>query len=400
MSWEKIRIGDVCEITSSKRIFYSDYMDKGVPFYRSKEIIEKSKGEEINTELYISQEKYNLIKQRFGVPKIGDILLTAVGTIGIPYLVSDDKNFYFKDGNLIWLRDFSGKIEPLYLKYWLETYHAKQILNNVTIGSSQKALTIQALKRVEIIIPEKNVQKKIVDILSAYDDLIENNKKQIKLLEEAAQRLYKEWFVDLHFPGYENTKIIEGIPEGWKKSSLEEICELQETIISVEELALNCPYIGLEHMPRKDFCLASFGQAQDSCGKKYFFEEDDIIFAKIRPYFHKVGFAITSGVVSLDSFVIKSQKGFWGLLLMTMFSEDFVNYSYRTCKEGAKMPRADWNQMKKYYVKIPDDQIRKEFEENIWSITRQIKVLAFQNKKLLEARDRLSPKLIQGEIDL
>ena len=85
---------------------------------------------------------------------------------------------------------------------------------------------------------------------------------------------------------------------------------------------------------------------------------------------------------------------------MTMFSEDFVNYSYRTCKEGAKMPRADCNQMKKYYVKIPDDQIRKEFEENIWSITRQIKVLAFQNKKLLEARDRLSPKLIQGEIDL
>lgn len=346
----------------------------------------------------VSEQVYRERTQR-GTPEDGDIIFAREAPAGNAALVTNGEKVCLGQRTVL-IRPNTELVNPQFLVYYLLGPEQQYKLLGNANGATVDHVNLPIIRNLPIQLPDRKIQDKIADILSTYDDLIENNKKQIKLLEEAAQRLYKEWFVDLHFPGYENTKIIDGVPEGWKKSSLEAICELQETIISVEELALNCPYIGLEHMPRKDFCLASFGQAQDSCGKKYFFEEDDIIFAKIRPYFHKVGFAITSGVVSLDSFVIKSQKGFWGLLLMTMFSEDFVNYSYRTCKEGAKMPRADWNQMKKYHVKIPDDQIRKEFEKNIWSITRRIKVLAFQNKNLLEARDRLLPKLIQGEIDL
>ena len=223
MSWEKAKIGDCCEITSSKRIFFSEYVECGVPFYRSKEIIESSNGQEISEPLFISQEKYDEIKRNFGVPQPGDMLLTSVGTIGVPYIVKEDDYFYFKDGNLTWFRKFNNKLTSQYLYYWVRSAEGQGVLNNTTIGSSQKALTIASLKGLEIPCPPVDVQGRIVEILYSYDALIENNQKQIKLLEEAAQRLYKEWFVDLRFPGHETTSITNGIPEGWQYSPLSEV---------------------------------------------------------------------------------------------------------------------------------------------------------------------------------
>ena len=223
---QQVKLGDYCEITSSKRIFYSDYVADGVPFFRSKEIIERQNGSDISEPLFISTEKYESIKSQFGIPLVGDMLLTSVGTIGIAYIVKPDDYFYFKDGNLTWFRNFSPLLSSKYLYYWITSQKGKGILYNSTIGSSQKALTISALKKLIISLPPIEVQRKIADVLSAYDDLIENNRKQIKLLEEAAQRLYKEWFIDLRFPGHETTKIINGIPEGWEKKKLENICPI------------------------------------------------------------------------------------------------------------------------------------------------------------------------------
>ena len=227
MSWETVKLGDCCEITSSKRIFYAEYAEHGVPFYRSKEIIEHSQGQSISEPLYITNQRYDEIKNKFGVPVAGDMLLTSVGTIGIPYIVNETDKFYFKDGNLTWFRNFTNKLYSQYLFYWIISKQGAGVLNNATIGSSQKALTISALKNIEIAVPPIVTQRRIADILSAYDDLIENNRKQIKLLEEAAQRLYKEWFVDLCFPGHEHTKIVDGVPEGWEKKLLADVVEVK-----------------------------------------------------------------------------------------------------------------------------------------------------------------------------
>ena len=232
MSWETIKLGDCCEITSSKRIFYSEYTDHGVPFYRSKEIIECSQGQSISEPLYITNQRYDEIKDKFGVPVAGDMLLTSVGTIGIPYIVKETDEFYFKDGNLTWFRNFTNKLCAQYLYYWVTSKEGTGVLNNTTIGSSQKALTISALKNIEITVPPIENQRRIADILFAYDDLIENNRKQIKLLEEAAQRLYKEWFVDLRFPGHEHAKIVDGVPEGWEKSAVAEVSSVLRRGIS------------------------------------------------------------------------------------------------------------------------------------------------------------------------
>lgn len=231
MRWEKVKLGDCCEITSSKRIFYSEYAAFGIPFYRSKEIIERSQGKSISEPLYITNQRYDEIKCKFGTPVAGDMLLTSVGTIGIPYIVKATDKFYFKDGNLTWFRRFTNKLYPQYLFYWITSKEGVGVLNNVTIGSSQKALTISALKNIEVTLPPIETQRRIADILSAYDDLIENNRKQIKLLEEAAQRLYKEWFVDLRFPGHEHTRIVDGVPEGWERRCISDIATINESNI-------------------------------------------------------------------------------------------------------------------------------------------------------------------------
>ena len=130
------------------------------------------------------------------------------------------------------------------------------------------------------------------------------------------------------------------------------------------------------------------------------YQEKDIIFGKIRPYFHKVGFALNSGVASTDSVIMRAHEDVWGLLLMTVSSVPFVDYVSKTCKEGSKMPRADWDQMKAYPVLIPNEETRKKFETNVALITDRIKALALQNRGLAEARDRLLPKLMSGEMEV
>ena len=146
---EYVRLGHYCTITSSKRIFAHQYVDSGIPFYRSKEIIEKTDDRAISEPLYISNDVFNLIREKFGVPHAGDILLTSVGTLGIPYIVKEE-TFYFKDGNLTWLKDFSADLLPKYLYYWLSSSFGKQSLIQLAIGSSQPALTIEILKKYKI----------------------------------------------------------------------------------------------------------------------------------------------------------------------------------------------------------------------------------------------------------
>lgn len=185
VGWEKVELGEEVEISSSKRIFFADYVDKGIPFYRSKEIILKSKNIALDDILFISKDRFENIKKKYGIPQRGDILITAVGTLGFPYLVTEsDGDFYFKDGNLIWLKN-STSISSEYLISIFKNPQFKMMLNNIAIGSSQKALTIKSVKKIEILKPTKEIlkkfDKKIISILNA----VENLQNQNRLLQEA-----------------------------------------------------------------------------------------------------------------------------------------------------------------------------------------------------------------------
>jgi type I restriction enzyme S subunit len=217
----------LCEITSSKRIFAADYVSEGVPFYRGREVTEKYKGNlDVSTELFITEEKFAEIERKFGAPKLGDLLLTSVGTLGSVYVVKSGDRFYFKDGNLTWFRNFKG-LDSQFLFYWIGSPQGKAELQKCTIGSSQSAFTIVLLKGMEIELPPLPVQQRIAGILSAYDELIENSQRRIKILEAMARGLYREWFVHFRFPGHENhprvASALGEIPQGWDVKTFGEL---------------------------------------------------------------------------------------------------------------------------------------------------------------------------------
>ena len=195
-NWKEYKLDELVEITSSKRIMRSEYQENGIPFFRSKEIIELNSGNEITTELFISKERFLEIKNKFGTPSYGDILLTSVGTLGVPYFVNYKEEFYFKDGNLTWFRKFNNILRSKYLYYWFSSPVGRKALKEITIGSTQPALTITGLKSLTIHLPTLEEQDYIIEILDHLSSKIHLNTQINQTLEQIAQALFKSWFVD------------------------------------------------------------------------------------------------------------------------------------------------------------------------------------------------------------
>ena len=198
---KKYKIENLCTVRSSKRIFANQYTNEGIPFYRGKEITLLSLGQKISDLLYINDKAYDDIKIN-GVPKENDILITAVGTIGSVWLIDHNAPFYFKDGNIIWLSSINADIAlPKYLKYLLTSSAFQRKIEEISIGSNQKALTIDALKKQEIDVPTLNIQQHIVDILGTLDDKIENLEEINSKLQNYCIAKYRLLFSDVeHIP--------------------------------------------------------------------------------------------------------------------------------------------------------------------------------------------------------
>lgn len=248
-------------------------------------------------------------------------------------------------------------------------------------------------------LPPLPQQVEIGQLISAYGDLIENNRRRMALLEEAARQLYRQWFTRLCFPGHEHIRITNGVPEGWRPRLLDDLCvEIRETV-KPEYLEPDTPYIGLEHMPRRSISLCEWSAVEDVTSSKHRFRDGDILFGKIRPYFHKVGMTFLDGVSSSDAIVIRPvDLKVWCFVLMTVSSDPFVAMTAQTMREGSKMPRADWKQMQAYPTPLPTDGILGSFERTIRPVVEQLKSLTFANQKLRAARDLLLPRLMSGEI--
>ena len=190
--WELKYLGDVCDATSSKRIFAEEYKESGIPFYRGKEITERSKNIPISVELYISKERYEEIKRAFGSPKVGDLLITAVGTIGNIWVVDDYSPFYFKDGNIIWIRNITN-INSIFFKSMLEILidaYKKEMVR----GAAYSALTIVNLKKMSIPLPPLTLQQSFANRISSIEQQKQRIDKSIKDLETLLASRMQFWF--------------------------------------------------------------------------------------------------------------------------------------------------------------------------------------------------------------
>ena len=382
--WIEYKLGDICNISSSKRIFAEEYVSSGIPFYRGKEIIEKHNKNTVSSELFITNERFEEIKSKFPVPQIDDILLTSVGTLGVPWLVNES-NFYFKDGNLTWFRSNIEKVNPKFLYYWFESHYAKNQIDSMCIGSTQKALTIDTLSKFSINLPPLPIQQKIAAILSSLDDKIELNNKINENLEQQAQALFKSWFIDFEPFGGK-------MPEGWKEGSVSEIIELHDSkriplsSQQRENMEKVYPYYGATSL--MDYV------------DDYLFDGIYLLFGEDGTVIDSDGFPILQYVegkfwVNNHAHILTGKNGFSVEMLYLLFS--LTNVQDKVT--GAVQPKISQGNLNSIKAIIPDSQACKKFDSIIQPLFTQIRTIRNENTQLATIRDTLLPKLMNGDVD-
>ena len=290
-----------------------------------------------------------------------------------------DQPIFVTDGFLF---EANEKSNIRYLYYCLKANQS--LLGHMQNGTGIPHVRGEELKTFEIPLPPLPVQRRIAVILSAYDDLIENNRRRIAILEETAQLTYRKLFGGVKKP---------------RTATLGKICREVRRGVSPDAIAPATPYIGLEHMPRRSISLCEWESAQKVTSTKLAFEAGDILFGKSRPYFHKVGITFVDGVASSDAIVIKPlYPELHAYVLMTVSSDAFVAAASQGMKEGSKMPRADWKQLLNCSVVMPDDETLTEFNKVLNPILEQLKMLCFSIRNLAAARDMLLPRLMKGGV--
>lgn len=350
----------------------------------------------------------NLNKKTISVDKYLkplDILInsTGTGTVGRVGQIVNVKQPISFDSHVTLVRPDPSKIDGRYLGYVLG--RLEKYFENLADGSTnQVELSRERVRDIELTIPPITDQKKTSSMLSAFDDKIEVNNKIARILEITAQAIFKEWFVNFRFPGYEKIELINSelgkIPRGWKIKLLKDIvCEVRESI-DPKKTDSNVPYLGMEHLPRRSLLLTEWGNAKDVVSTKLRFKKGDILFGKIRPYFHKVLVAPMDGICSTDILVMKSvNDNYFGIALSHIFSDKFVNFSSQS-SQGTNMPRAKWEALSKYPVIIPDDRTLETFNKIVTFSIQKINIIIVENQKLADLRDLLLPKLMKGEIKI
>ena len=291
-----------------------------------------------------------------------------------------------------------GESDVRFTKYCLDTY--KKEMQSISQGTTQDNLSQGKLLSFRFRIPDYDQQRKIAAILSAYDELIENNQRRVALLEKMAEEIYHEWFVRLRFHGYEKVKFVKGVPQSWEVRPLSSFASEIKNGVKKKNLPDDEKYIGLEHIPRHSISIKEWATADTIDSDKMLFQEGDILFCKIRPYLHKVALSHVTGACSSDTIVIRPKsKVYEGYLLFTVFSDTFVELA-TTASKGTKMPRADWGFLKKLELTVPNVQLLEAYQTKFDTLFSQIVNLLKQNKALINSRDLLLPRLISGKLSV
>ena len=302
------------------------------------------------------------------------------------------------------LRPITDRVNPRYIGYYLRTPKFRGQFMAFSSMTTRASLANNDLLNMEVELPPMEIQHRIASILSRYDSLIENYQKQIKLLEEAAQRLYKEWFVDLHFPGHENTKIVDGVPEGWEKKKVGEIGKVitgkTPSTANKENYGGRIPFITIPDMhtgiyPTSSQFLSDLG-ANSQSGK--FIPANSLMVSCIG----------TAGLVCITKEECQTNQQINSLVLNDNSLLYYMYNTFLSLKEhlnnigsnGATMTNVNKSKFESIEILIPNNSISNFYNKAVEQSFRGIKTLSSQICLLTEARDRLLPKLMSGDIKI
>lgn len=345
----------------------------------------------------------------------GDIIVTMtdlskdIDTLGYSAMIPKSFNRIYLHNQRIGLLTFKNKsVIPKYIYYLMQTYEYQRAIANTSSGATVHHTSPSKIYDYDISLPSEGVQLKIANILSAYDELIENNQKQIKLLEEAAQRLYKEWFVDLRFPGHEQTKIIDGVPEGWEKVCLKAYCDIKSgyAFKSKDWNKSGCGVIKIKDISNKfvDYSDCDF-VPKDIAEKaaNYYLNQGDLVIAMTGATIGKIGICTKEGYYANQRvgkvFLGNKPKEKLPYAYCILSQKSTMDFILNNSSASSAQPNISGDKI--CDIKIVYNEVYvMRFNKKMKSVFEKMILLKEQNEMLSVIRDNLLPKLMSGEIEV
>ena len=366
----------------------------------------------------ISEEDFEQINKRSRVYE-WDILMSMIGTVGEICLLKDEPDYAIKNVGVFRAKNES---DAKWLYYYLTSPSAQYDIYARLRGSTQKFLPLGELRSFPILKPEnEEIKSKIINQLFSIDCLISCKERLNEKVSELISTLFRSWFIDFDpvkaktegklpygmdeetaalFPDSFVDSELGRIPAGWTIGTIHDIAKQRKDIAKPDVFDDMLPYIGLEHMPRNSIALTEWGVSEGLESNKFRYSKKDILFGKLRPYFHKVGPAPLEGVCSTDILVIQSiDEKLGGFLLPILSSEHFVNF-VSGISEGVGLPRTKWEHFKLYKIALPPIEIREKFVSLVDPMLQIIESSIHESKGLEHARDALLPRLMSGELSV
>jgi type I restriction enzyme, S subunit len=428
LNLNEIILGSKCTVKSSTRIFRNEYVDSGIPFYRSKEIIDKALGSFSGDELFISTARFNDIKEKYGCPSKGDLLISSVGNrSGIPYVIQDEGDFYFKDGNLIWFSEFDD-INSDFLCQWFKSEIGQNTLNSIMIGSAQKALTIDSLRKLRVQFPSIAYQDASASILKNFDHKIHLNHQINQTLESIAQTIFKSWFVDFDpvkakmagrepegmdtetaslFPD----KLVESelgmIPEGWSVSTIENEVDVYGGSTPSTKNASYWDEGEFNWATPKDLSGLQDHILTTTTRRVTATGVDKITSGQLPAGVLLMSSRAPVGYLAISAIPISINQGFIAMVCEKQLQNVYVLQWLKSTMDivkshagGTTFAEISKKNFRPLPIIVPKAEVVKLFHSIVEPMYANITSNIKQNESLSEIRDTILPKLISGEIQI
>lgn len=404
MKWEKVKLGDICKYVTSggtpKSSIKEYYEPKQIPWLKTKEV---NYCRIYETESYISKDGLDNSSAKM-IPQ-NSVIVAMYGQGDTAGRVAINKIPLTTNQACCNLIIDETKAYYEFVYYQLVTLYEKMV--SLKNGGAQPNLNAAIIKSIEIKLPPLKTQRYIADILSSYDNLIENNQKQIKLLEEAAQRIYKEWFVDLRFPGHENTKIVDGVPEGWRVASIADICDT---------VGGGTPSTKIQSYYEKGDILwvtptditRNFSLALLDTEKKITPEGLKNSSAKMLPAETILMTSRASvGFFGMCKYEVCTNQGFISCIPKRENLQMYLLFNLKSRVEeirqkagGSTYLEISKTVFRELKIILPKDEVLAEYQKNVHDIFDEIYCRTEMIKSLVDMRNRLLPKLMSGEVEV
>ena len=385
MRWEKVKLGDIATFSNGinfnktayakgiKLIGVSNFGDRFYPDYSQ---LQEVKKDIVRLEDCLRNGDIVFVRSNGNKELVGRCMLVKNPTERVTY-----------SGFCIRARlNDTDRYDPVYFTYYFKSKAFRRAVSGTAVGANIQNLSQARLSNHECRVPSIEVQHRIADILSAYDDLIENNQKQIKLLEEAAQRLYKEWFVDLRFPGHENTEIVDGVPEGWIK---EEIGKIIKKVHRTKQIVAS-EYKDEGSIPIVDQSRAFVAGYTNDLEARVDFGIPIIVFGDHTRIVKLIQFPFAKGADGTQLIISDCLEMPQRLLYCSIMNVDLSNYHYAR----------HFKYLKEEKIMIPTVKVANEFENNVTGIFSKIQNCRDEIIRCQKTRDLLLPKLMSGEVEV